>query len=244
MDAMLTPLVAAVAAFLAATPAPAPQSPSSPGLYRMAFQMPDGGTMRYALSIPRPYDARRPRPLVLVLHPGGERFPYYGGAFLEQIVAPALADLDAILIAPDCPANAWTDAVAERAVLALVRATLGGYEIDRRRILVTGFSLGGRGTWFLAARHADLFTAAIPIAGSTGDQQPEDLADIPTYIIHSRNDEVVPFAGSERVATALRELGRPVEFEPLSGPTHFQMGAYVDALRRAGRWVMARWGTH
>ena len=32
-----------------------------------------------------------------------------------------------------------------------------------------------------------------------------------------------------------------IEFEPLSGPTHFTMGGYVDSLSRAGRWVSDRW---
>jgi predicted peptidase len=217
------------------------QQPSAPGLYQMAFQAPNIGVMRYAVSIPRGYTPRTKRPLVLALHPGGERFPYYGGAFLEQVVAPAVAGLGAILIAPDCPTNAWTDPAAERAVMALLRDVLANYDIDRRRILVTGFSLGGRGAWYLASRHSDIFTAAIPIAGSPGDLPLERLADIPTYVIHSRNDEVVPFEGSQLVVDGLRQLGRQVEFEPLSGITHFQMGGYVDALRRAGAWIATEW---
>jgi hypothetical protein len=34
-----------------------------------------------------------------------------------------------------------------------------------------------------------------------------------------------------------------VKFEALSDPTHFEMGAYVPALRRAMQWVSARWQT-
>jgi predicted peptidase len=217
------------------------QPPDRAGLYQMAFQAPGVGPMRYALSLPRGFRPGQQHAFVLVLHPGGERFPYYGGAFLEQIVRPALGGLDAIMIAPDCPTSAWTDAAAERAVLALVRATLGQYDIDRRRVLVTGFSLGGRGTWFFAAHHGDLFTAAIPMAGSLGDDRAGDVADIPIYVIHSRDDEVVPFANSERAVEALRALGRAVEFEPLSGMTHFQMDRYVDALRRGGEWIGEQW---
>ncbi len=32
-------------------------------------------------------------------------------------------------------------------------------------------------------------------------------------------------------------------FEPLETPTHFDMGAYIPALRRAGSWLAARWKT-
>lgn len=215
--------------------------PAAPGFHHLTFPIPDRAAMPYAISIPRDYDAHRPVPLVLALHPGGVRMPYYGGAFVQQVVAPGLTDLHAIIVAPDCPTAAWTDPVAERAVMALVERVLQDYAIDRRRVLVTGFSLGGRGTWFMASRHADLFTAAIPMAGSTGDDPIESLATIPTYVIHSRDDQVVPFAPSERRARELEKLGRVIRFEALQDIGHYEMGGYIESLRRASRWVSERW---
>jgi predicted peptidase len=156
-------------------------------------------------------------------------------------VLPALGDLDPIIIAPDCPTRSWTDPVAERAVMTLVEKVLADYQIDRRRILVTGFSLGGRGTWFMASRHSDLFTAAIPMAARVGDEPVDRLGAIPTYVIHSRDDEVSPFSPAEINAQALEALGRPVKFEALRGVTHFEMGGYIESLSRAGRWVTERW---
>jgi predicted peptidase len=215
--------------------------PTAPGMYTMVFSVPDFGPMRYAVFIPRGYNAREPRPVVLALHPGGERFPGYGGAFVQQVVAPGLTDLGAIIIAPDVPTRAWTDPIAERAVVALIRSMLTEYNIDRSRVLVAGFSLGGRGTWFLSSRHSDLFTAAIVMAGSRGDEPIDRLARIPTYVIHSRDDEVVPFEPTERAVAELTRLDRTIAFESLEGLTHYQMGGYVPSLRRAGAWVAERW---
>lgn len=215
--------------------------PAAPGVHHLLFPAPELGPVRYALSIPRGYNPGEPRPLVLALHPGGERVPGYGASFVQQIVAPGLSDLGAIIVAPDCPTRAWTDPLAERAVLALLQSVLNEYSIDRSRVLVTGFSLGGRGTWFMASQHADLFTAAIPMAGATGDTPIDRLATMPTYVIHSRDDDVVPFAPSGRVVADLKRLGRPVELEALEGVTHFAMGGYVSSLRRAGRWVVEQW---
>jgi predicted peptidase len=217
------------------------QQPTASGTYTMTFLVPDFGPMRYALTLPRGYNPRQPRPLVLALHPGGERFPGYGGAFVQQVVAPGLNALAAIIIAPDVPTRAWTDAVAERAVLALVRSVMDNFNIDRSRVLVTGFSLGGRGTWFLSSRHPDVFTAAIVMAGSPGDEPFDRLASVPTYVIHSRDDEVAPFEPTQRAVAELKRLDRTVEFEPLVGLTHYQMGAYVDSLERGGRWIVNRW---
>jgi predicted peptidase len=215
---------------------------AAPAVLQRTFVAPDTGKILYGLSVPAGYSAREPRPLVVALHPGGPRTPYYGLSFLRSIVSPALRDLGAIMIAPDCPPpGSWSDAAGERAVLALVESVMKEYTIDRRRILVTGFSMGGRGTWFMASRHADLFTAAIPIAGSPGSEPLDRLGRIPTYVIHSRDDEVVPFAQDEQAARELETRGRAVRFEALAGISHYQMGGYVDALARAGRWVAERW---
>jgi len=207
----------------------------------LAMALPGEGELHYGLLVPDDYKQGQPRPLILALHPGGERIPHYGSSYARMVVIPAAADLSAFIVAPDCPTAGWTDAASDRAVMALLDRILRDYTIDRRRVLVTGFSMGGRGTWFMASHHRDFFTAAIPMAASTGDDPIDSLATMPTYVIHSRRDQVVPFAPAERNAQELERLGRVVKFEALSDPTHFEMGAYVPALRRAMQWVSARW---
>jgi predicted peptidase len=131
--------------------------------------------------------------------------------------------------------------LAERAVLELIEQVRREYAIDHRRILVTGFSMGGRGTWFMASHHPDLFTGAIVMAGPVGDDPIDNRGAIPTYVIHSPEDRVVPFAPAEHAAQQLAALGRPIKFEALRGPGHSDMAGYVDALRRAGHWIAEAW---
>src|SRR5262245_55261374 len=122
-----------------------------PSFERRAFKTADGTTVRYGLAVPGDYRASSPRPLVIALHPGGSGgTPYYGDRYMRSIFVPGLRGLGAITIAPDCPTRAWTDPQAEQAVMSLVKAMLGEFAIDRRRIAVVGFSLGGSGTWFLS----------------------------------------------------------------------------------------------
>jgi predicted peptidase len=114
------------------------------------------------------------------------------------------------------------------------------HAIDRTRVLVTGFSMGGRGAWHMVARHPALFAGAIVMAGSPGA---EDVARVatPLYLIPSPSDEVVPFEPVEEAYTGLRERGHPIELRVLPGASHYMMGAYVPALRLAGEWMLARW---
>jgi len=214
--------------------------PAAPRFEQRTFKTPDGMTMRYGLSVPGDYNASRPRPLVLALHPGGSG-PYYGDGFMRGIFMPGLRDLAPIMIAPDVPGRSWTEPRSEQAVMALVAAIIGEFTIDTRRVVVVGFSMGGAGTWYLSARHPDRFSAAIVMAGRT-EEPVAALARIPTYVIHSRDDEVVPFAQAEERARALEKLGRPIRFDALSGVSHYEMGSYLEALARGGRWVSERYG--
>lgn len=208
------------------------------------FALADGTLMTYGLSIPRTEEGNdTPRPLVLALHPGGQRTSGYGTWFARTIVQPGIASLNAIVVAPDCPTPRWAEDGADRAVMKLLEKVMQEHKIDRSRVLVVGFSMGGRGTWYFASRHPDLFTAAIPMAASIGDEPAEKLATMPTYVIHSRADSVVPFAPAEKNAKALEKLGKPITFEPLDDLPHFSMGGYVPSLQRAVRWVAERWQT-
>ena len=138
------------------------QTQAAPRVTETVFKLSGGEEMLYGISLPAGYDSESsdPRPLILALHPGG-RAPYYGSNFMRQIVEPALRGWGAVIVAPDVPAPSWANEDSEQAVLALLDDVLENHTIDRARILVTGFSMGGRGTWYMATRHADLFTGAI-----------------------------------------------------------------------------------
>ena len=203
------------------------------------LQLSDGTLLRYGITAPATTDGGALRPLVLVLHPG-DRGEYYGSSFMQSIVEPALRSWGAVMVAPDVPDRSWATARSEGAVLTLIEHVRSRYSIDPARILVTGFSMGGGGTWYMAARHPDLFTGAIAMAGSPR-QVDLDALTMPVYVIHSPDDEVVPFAGAEEAYRALSARGHPVELRVLPGLSHYMMGAYVPALRLAGGWMVERW---
>ena len=228
---MLRTLLVALAVLAAQSPAPR--------FEQRTFKTPEGSTMRYGLSVPGDYAASRPRPLVVALHPGGSG-PYYGDGFMRSIFMPGLRDLSPIMIAPDVPGRSWAEPRAEQAVMSLVAAMTDEFAIDPTRVMVVGFSMGGAGTWYFSARHADRFTAAIVMAGRT-DEPLANLAKVPTYVIHSRSDEMVPFAQAEQRFQALEKMGRPIAFDALSNVSHYSMGSYIESLTRGGHWVSERW---
>ena len=234
-------LVLALAAY--GSPAPLLAQPSgTPEITESVFELEGGAEMRYAISLPAAYaDApATPRPLVLALHPGG-RSVYYGSWFMQSIVEPALREWGAVIVAPDVPGRNWSVPDSERAVVALLREVISSYAIDPGRVLVTGFSMGGAGTWYLATRNPDLFTGAIAVAARPADNALERLESMPLHLIHSPDDEVVPYEPVAEVALELAERGYPVELLRLPGVTHYNMGAYVGPMRAGGEWIRERW---
>ena len=217
------------------------QAGGRPAVEHLTFEIEGHGEMPYAVSVPAGYDPATPHALILALHPGGKQGSYYGSLHMRQMFEPALRALNAVVVAPDVPTRRWTSDVSDRGVMALLNRILATYNIDRARILVTGFSLGGRGTWFFATRHPDFFTGAIPIAGRPGDEPLDALGDMPVHIIHSRADDVVPFGPAEEAARQLRETGGPVAFTALDRVGHYAMGGYVRSLRDAGDWMLDQW---
>ncbi|HEX7841570.1 MAG TPA: hypothetical protein VF469_29070 [Kofleriaceae bacterium] len=178
-------------------------------------------------------------PLIVVLHYAGEVTPFYGRGMIEYLAEPAFRPLHAILVAPDSLGGDWTTEQNGAAVVWLTRAVMRSYAVDSRKVALSGYSMGGIGTWFIGARNQDLFTAAIPVAS-----QPAGDSDwkIPLYVIHSRNDEVLPIAPIRDHVHKLEASGTRIEWRELGGLTHYQTSAYVPALREASSWLAQVWG--
>ena len=200
--------------------------------------IPDVGRVPYTLEVPAKLDL--PVPLVLALHfafPGPRPAPFTGGRLLDSF-RPGLAALNAVVIAPDSLGGRWTDTINEATVLWLVKGAMAAYSIDAKRVLITGFSRGGEGTWHIGSRHQDLFTGAIPVAAPVAGRGPWT---IPIYAIHAEKDEIVSYHAAHEHAEKLKTDGTRIEFKSVPGLTHYQTSAYAPHLAEGVRWLQDVW---
>jgi dipeptidyl aminopeptidase/acylaminoacyl peptidase len=209
-----------------------------PGVHRQLLAPSD---MRYTIGVPPGYTGNEPVPLILALHYGGEVTPFYGGDYLNVLVGPALQDLGAIMVAPDAGSGGWTNAQSESDVIRLLDAVEANDNIDPKRRLITGFSMGGGGTWYIASRHQDRFSAAIPMAARPDSSMLEVDWRIPLLVIHSLADEVVPFGPVQEMVLAMLEKEFDIEMIVVSELTHFQTQEFVAPLQAAVEWVQTLW---
>ena len=226
---------AAMAAQAAGAPALAP------GFHRLTFQRADGPPVSYALVIPPNYSPSTPVPLILALHfgVGGGDAAGAGGDMVEILTGPALRELGAIIVAPDSLRGNWSTPENEKAVNALLDMVAARYAIDRKRTVVTGYSMGGSGSWHFAEKFPQRFSAAIPIAGTP----PETAAGwkVPVLAIHSRDDQVAPFRPTETRIAELQKAGVNAKLILLSGITHYETDRFQGALRQAVPWLREIW---
>jgi predicted peptidase len=239
-------------------------SPDYSELVPRTLRLEDGTEVSYTLALPDDLDPGGATPLVLALHygwGGGDLPQYFGMTFLTRLFAPALEELEAIIVAPDCPARDWHHPRSQRAIWAILEAVQSEYEIDPKRRLITGFSLGGTGTWYIAAEHPDTFSAAIAIATAptvaSGDSTfrtdyqrlmdggtvlwRESLAATPFFVIHSTDDQLIPFAPIARALDSLAAWGASIEFLAIDGPGHYDIELYIEPLSSAIPWVRRLW---
>ena len=220
--------------------------PSDPGIHELRLAREGRADVVYTLSLPDGFDPDgEALPLVVALHYAGKNRDHFGRGVLEGLVEPGLRHVGPIIAAPDAPARGFTDEAAEGAILALLDHLERAYPIDPKRVLVTGFSMGGMGTWYLASRHADRFTAAIPIAGSPrslGDDGLGAFAALPLHAIHSVDDEVVAIEPTRKAVDELKSKGAPAELTEIEGVTHYNVPGFVHSLRDASKWLERVWG--
>src|SRR6266404_2818515 len=137
----------------------------------------------YLLFLPEGYGKTRQRwPLMLFLHGAGE-----SGTNLANVkthgppkIVDSKPDFPFILVSPQSPGRGWNPDTLN----ALLGRIIRKYRVDKDRVYLTGLSMGGYGTWALAAAHPEKFAAIVPICGGGNPVDAKKLARVPVWVFH------------------------------------------------------------
>jgi len=161
-------------------------------------------SVHYWLFLPADYGKKEQAwPLMLFLHGAGER-----GDNLEVVKKhgpPKLVDKQPdfpfILVSPQCPSGKrWEPSQ----LIQLVDQVSKNHKVDSTRVYCTGHSMGGYGTWSLAAAHPTRFAACAPICGGGDVKTAEKLVPVPLWVFHGAKDTAVPLKRSEEMVDAIK----------------------------------------
>jgi predicted esterase len=199
---------------------------ANPGaLIPLVFEtkLPDGRTVssNYWIILPTGFpDAGRTFPLVIGLH--GSGWLGHPISFVRKTRQPAPVQRT-FSVTPIDEGGPWQIDFLN-AYLDHLLATL---PIDPDRVYVEGHSLGGMATWEWALDNPERFAAISPRAGRGEPFRAIRLKNIPAWVIHGANDDVVPNAFSDQMVTALQSCGASVRYSVLKGVEH-NMPADLD----------------
>lgn len=215
LRALLGILLAVASVVGAAEPAP-----MVPATLRSGDAAPGEG-LDYLLYLPDGYarDTARRWPLVVFLHGIGERG--VEAAQLRRVGLPRAVErrgkLNYILVAPVCPSGRfWQTKPLSR----LLDRVLADNRADPARIVLTGLSMGGMGTWRWGMDEPDRFAALVPICGGVAPSGVGALRDMPIWAFHGDADPVVPIDGHRRIVEAAKDAGARVRFTVYPGVGH------------------------
>jgi poly(3-hydroxybutyrate) depolymerase len=178
----------------------------------------------YSIYVPKSYSGR-PAPFSLLLHSLSCSYNQYG-VFAPHLYDQIGDERGAILLAPEGrgPDGWWHDAAELDAFEAWADAARH-YAIDWSRVTVTGYSMGGYGTFKMASQYPDLFARGFavvgpvdeaiqggPSGGALADDQSnleiaDNLRNVPLLMWEGTNDELVPLAGTLQYEKRLADLG-------------------------------------
>ncbi len=220
----------AVIALLGVLPLTARAENKDHGFLDRVHKDADGTEAKYVLFIPHDYKGDKPCPVILFLHGAGEtgtdgkRQAQVG---LGKAVKAHEDTFQFITVFPQSQKRTWQagSADADRA-LAILDEVMKEYKTDPDRVYLTGLSMGGYGTWSLAAKYPDRWAAIAPICGGAGrsgsgaESIAEKVKDLPCWCFHGGSDPTVPVSQSRTLMKALWNAGGHPNYTEYPGVGH------------------------
>ena len=200
-----------------------------------------GVTYKYQVFVPDNWSSNQKWPIILFLHGAGERGT--DGLIQTQVgIATAIRNdrsrFPALVVMPQClKEHRWTDPEMEELSLSALGSASREFKGDPKRTYLTGLSMGGYGSWALAARYPNKFAAVVPICG--GILTPDDArkqpdsdripyleaakkigTKLPIWVFHGDADPDVPVSESRHMVEALKADGADVHYTEYPGVGH------------------------
>ena len=160
-------------------------------------------------------------PLLVFLHGAGER----GGdlSHLYRHGVPKLlhegVQIPAVVLCPQCPTWCVWDNVVDK-VKGVIDAVALQFHIKKDRISLTGGSMGGYGTWMMAATYRSFFAAIAPIAGGGMAWRGANYRTTPVRAFCGENDTSVLPMYSQLMVDAVNACGGNATYIPLQNLGH------------------------
>ena len=192
----------------------------------------------FTIELPEEYNSNKKYPLIVFLH--GGVWQNRGDIRFYENIGRTIYKFDNdpfIFLVPTKLEIDWNP----KKIRDAIKLVGENISIDIDRIYLTGISMGGRGTFIVAAENIDLFSALMPISPHHEPYSYIELAnkikDIPILISHGDDDDISSFEIASQMAEELETLNAEIIFKPFEGGDHFIYDQiYSDSISIS--WLM------
>jgi predicted peptidase len=203
-------------------------------------------TYRYQVFVPRDWNKNHKWPVILFLGAGerGDDGMIQTEVGIGTAIRRYVDRFPAIVVLPQCRKNLWWlyPSMQEQAIKALEQS-VKEFKGDKDRLYLTGISMGGYGTWSIAAKNPGKFAALAPVCGGirppvrANVPLPEEMKNTdpnldpytesakkigktPVWIFHGGEDKIVPTEESRKMDEALKTAGGNVKYTEYESVGH------------------------
>lgn len=189
-------------------------------------------------------DEYKDLPLLICLHGAGERGIDDLDILYRHSIPKLIYDgreIPAVVLCPQCPKDmVWDNLVFE--VKDIIDKVVAEYGILSDRIVLTGSSMGGFGTWAMGLAYPDFFAAIAPVCGGGMAWRSGLIARAKTPVLayHGTDDvSVVPEYSKIMIERVKRE-GGDAELVLLDGMGHNDGADYAYRETKLVDWLLSK----
>ncbi len=213
------------------------------GFCNKVFREADGSEAKYVVFVPRDYTGDKSVPAILFLHGAGRRgtdgrSQTIGG--LANAIRETNENFPFLVIFPQARHDeGWTpESAGGKRALAILKQVQSEFRIDPDRITLTGVSMGGQGTWSLAAAEPGRWAAIVPICHGWKPNQAACLKDLACWCFHGDADEVIPASQSREMVRSIQEAGGKPLYREFIGVDHNHCADHAYAMPELYEWLL------
>lgn len=201
-----------------------PPSTDQKGFATHTYRDSRGSESKYVVFVPASYDPQAACPTILFLHGAGQtgndgEAQAQGG--LGDAIRSREQTFPFLTIFPQSHERSWlADSADGKRAITILEKVQQLYNVDQHRTYLTGYSMGGEGTWSLAAARPDLFAAIIPICPGSNIAAVPSLKDMPCWCFQGDADAPATLASTRRMVLAIKAAGGKPIYQEYPGVAH------------------------
>ena len=216
-----------------------------------------GRLLPYSVYLPSKPQPRRGYGLTLLLHSLGANYNQFTGSNNQKLIGER--GTGSIVITPSGRGtDGWYYGAAGADTFEVWADVARHYKLDPGYTSISGYSMGGYGTYKFATQYPDLFAAGQPVVGPPGqgvwvppnapvpggpgsntNRMLASVRNVPFLIWDGAQDELVPLPGPVAQAKTFDDLGYRYAFDVFASADHFAL-ASNDSYQPAADFLGAQ----